>query len=116
MRGYVRTSAHGGHHELYSPAHNAMCKRWDTPRSVHCLKPSSQSVPCKPLRLATRRERPIVRSNCKDVASTYAQGRTHLRNRERGEPPLITERKGHLISCYNMCSQRSTGLPKGREP
>src|SRR4029453_17996240 len=31
MRGYVRTSAHGGHHELYSPAHNAMCKRWDTP-------------------------------------------------------------------------------------
>ena len=32
MRGYVRTSAHGGHHELYSPAHNAMCKRWDTPQ------------------------------------------------------------------------------------
>src|SRR4029453_8795786 len=31
MRGYVRTSAHGGHHELYSPAHNAMCKRGDTP-------------------------------------------------------------------------------------
>ena len=31
MRGYVRTSAHGRHHELYSPAHNAMCKRWDTP-------------------------------------------------------------------------------------
>ena len=34
----MRTSAHGGHHELYSPAHNAMCKRWDTPEEIRAAQ------------------------------------------------------------------------------
>ncbi|SRR6266852_3319188 len=32
MRRHGRTSAHGGHHQPYSPVQNALCKRWDTPQ------------------------------------------------------------------------------------
>ena len=40
MRGHVRTSSHGGHHEPYSPVQNTKCKRWDTPdSSLHSCDP-----------------------------------------------------------------------------
>src|SRR5712691_8251625 len=34
MRRHGRTSAHGGHHQPYSPVQNALCKRWDTPQKT----------------------------------------------------------------------------------
>src|SRR5262249_61488037 len=96
---HLSLASHSGHHEYYSPFQNAMCKRWDTPRSVTYGVPEGWERTAFENALVLQRgfDLPIQAREEGDVpiyGSTGING-FHSKSKVQG-PGIVTGRSGTL--------------------